>query len=57
MLERPALYNREFFARLETLTTDDTELEMLSSVFDDEQIARQMLLSAHFGNMECAINS
>ncbi len=57
MLERPALYNRAFFARLETLTTDDTELEMLSSVFDDEQIAKQMLFSAQFGNMECAMNS
>ena len=57
MLERPALYNQAFYARLETLITDDAQLEMLSSVFDDEQFAKQMLFSAQFGNMECAINS
>ncbi len=56
MLERPELYNQAFYARLETLITDDAQLEMLSSVFDDEQIAKQMF-SAQFGNMECGINS
>ena len=57
MLERPSLYNQAFYARLETLITDDAQLQMLSSVFDDEQIAKQMQFSAQFGNMECAINS
>jgi len=57
MLERPALYNQAFYARLETLITDDVQLEMLSSVFDDELIAKQMQFSAQFGNMECAINA
>lgn len=57
MLERPALYNQAFYARLETLITDDTQLQMLSSVFDDEQIAKQMQFSAQFGNMQCAMNS
>jgi len=57
MLERPALYNQAHYARLETLITDDAELEMLSSVFDDELIARQIQFSAQFGNMDCAINS
>jgi hypothetical protein len=57
MLERPALYNQAHYARLETLITDDAQLEMLSSVFDDKQIAKQMQLSAQFGNMDCAINS
>jgi len=57
MLERPTLYNQAFYARLETLITDDAQLEMLSSVFDDELIAKQMQFSAQFGNMECAINS
>jgi len=56
MLERPTLYNQAFYARLETLITDDAQLEMLSSVFDDELIAKQMQFSAQFGNMECAIN-
>jgi len=57
MLERPALYNQAHYARLETLITDDAELQMLSSVFDDELIARQIQFSAQFGNMDCAINS
>ncbi len=57
MLERPALYNQAFYARLETLITDDAQLQMLSSVFDDEQIAKQMQFSAQFGNMQCAMNS
>ena len=57
MLERPTLNNQAFYARLETLITDDAQLEMLSSVFDDELIAKQMQFSAQFGNMECAINS
>lgn len=57
MLERPTLYNQAFYSRLETLITDDAQLEMLSSVFDDELIAKQMQFSAQFGNMECAINS
>jgi hypothetical protein len=57
MLERPSLYNQAFYARLETLITDDAQLQMLSSVFDDEQIAKQMQFSAQFGNMQCAMNS
>jgi len=57
MLERPALYNQAHYARLETLITDDAQLEMLSYVFDDELIARQIQFSAQFGNMDCAINS
>ena len=57
MLERPALYNQAFYSRLESLITDDAQLQMLSSVFDDELIARQMQFSAQFGNMNCAINS
>ena len=57
MLERPALYNQAHYARLETLITDDAQLQMLSSVFDDELIAKQMQFSAQFGHMDCAINS
>jgi hypothetical protein len=57
MSEGTALYNQAHYARLETLITDDAQLEMLSSVFDDKQIAKQMQLSAQFGNMDCAINS
>jgi hypothetical protein len=57
MLERPALYNQAFYSRLESLITDDTQLEMLSYVFDDELIAKQIQFSAQFGNMNCAINS
>ena len=57
MLERPALYNQAFYSRLESLITDDAQLQMLSSVFDDELIARQMQFSAQFGNINCAINS
>ena len=57
MLERPALYNQAFYSRLESLITDDAQLQMLSSVFDDELIARQMQFSAQFGNMNCAMNS
>ena len=57
MLERPALYNQAFYSRLETLITDDAQLQMLSSVFDDELIAKQMQFSAQFGNMDCAMNS
>ena len=57
MLEGTALYNQAHYARLETLITDDAQLQMLSSVFDDELIAKQMRFSAQFGNMDCAINS
>ena len=57
MSKRPALYNQAHYARLETLITDDAQLQMLSSVFDDELIAKQMRFSAQFGNMDCAINS
>tara|TARA_B110000503_G_scaffold42846_1_gene70143 strand:- start:5898 stop:6071 length:174 start_codon:yes stop_codon:yes gene_type:complete len=57
MLERPALYNQAHYARLETLITDDAQLQMLSYVFDDELIAKQIQFSAQFGNMNCAINS
>ena len=57
MLERPALYNQAFYSRLESLITDDTQLEMLSYVFDDELIAKQIQFSAQFGNMNCAMNS
>ena len=57
MSKRPALYNQAHYARLETLITDDAQLQMLSSVFDDELIAKQMQFSAQFGNMDCAINS
>ena len=57
MLERPALYNQAFYSRLESLITYDTQLEMLSYVFDDELIAKQIQFSAQFGNMNCAMNS
>ena len=57
MLEGTALYNQAHYARLETLITDDAQLQMLSSVFGDKQIAKQMQFSAQFGNMDCAINS
>ena len=57
MLEGTALYNQAHYARLETLITDDAQLDMLSSVFDDKLIAKQMQFSAQFGNMDCAINS
>ena len=47
MLERPALYNQAHYARLETLITDDAELQMLSYVFDDELIAKQIPVIAN----------
>jgi len=52
MLERPALYNREFYARLETLITDDDTLVELSSVAPDDDFVMELLWNAHMGNSD-----
>jgi len=54
-LERTAIYNRAHYARLETLTTDDTELEamalpIVTPMGDDDVLA--MLWLAQNGNID-----
>jgi len=55
-LEKTPLYNREHYARLETLTTDDTELEamvlpIVTPMGDDFVLATFWL--AQNGNTRC----